>query len=260
MHFLKKLVEHPGLQDPVKQHMDIHRHFYRYSRGEFIGPAIKISCSSTKITLKGSHEYEDLIIEIIAKSIEDPKQEFEIRGRIVTGSDISEQLTKLGLNWKLKESTGKTKNYKSDFIDKITRDKLIECNSSFRTNSYFLVNFNLGSTCKVSTKKNIPQPSKKKVEDDDASKRIQFSTGYLRNTGKNLELVIDSVIPDFKKQIPNDWKNIMVYNNYLIDDIEVPKNIKDTRLLRIFAIRKGKIIRTIEIDGESYENQFPFLA
>jgi hypothetical protein len=260
MHFLKKLVEHPGLQDPVKQHMDVHRHFYRYSRGEFIGPAIKISCSSTKITLKGSHEYEDLIIELVAKSIGDPKQEFEIKGRIITGSDISEQLAKLGLNWELKESTGKTKNYKADFIDKITRDKLIECTSSFRSNSYFLANFNLGSTCKVSTKKNVPQPSKKKVEDDDASKRIQFSTGYLRNTEKNLELVINNIIPDFKKKIPNGWKNIMVYNYYLIDDIELPKNIKDTRLLRIFAIRKGKIIRTIEIDGETYENQFPLLA
>ena len=260
MHFLKKLVEHPQLEDPVKQHMGVHRHFYRYSRGEFIGPAIKISCSSTKITLKGSHEYEDLILELVANSIEDPKKQFEIKGRLITGSDISEQLTKLGLNWKLKESTGKTKNYKSDFIDKITRNKLIECNSLFRINSYFLVNFNISPTCKVSTKKSIPQPSKKKAEDDDVSARIQFSTGYMKNNKKNLELVIDSIIPDFKKYLPDNWKNIIVYNNYLINDIELPKNINDSRLLRIFAIRKGKLIRTVEIDGETHENQYSFLA
>ena len=260
MHFLKKLVEHPELEDPVKQHMDVHRHFYRYSRGEFIGPAIKISCSSTKITLKGSHEYEDLILELVANSIEDPKKQFEIKGRLITGSDISEQLTKLGLNWELKESTGKTKNYKSDFIDEMTRDKLIECNSSFRNNSYFLANFNISSTCKVSTKKSIPQPSKKKAEDDDVSARIQFSIGYMKNNKKNLELIIDSLIPDFKNRVPNNWKNIIVYNNYLIDDIVLPKNINDSRLLRVFAIRKGKLIRTVEIDGETHENQYSFLA
>ena len=260
MHFLKKLVEHPMLEDPVNHHMDVHRHFYRYSRGEFIGPAIKISCSSTKITLKGSHEYEDLILELVANSIEDPKKQFEIKGRVVTGSDISEQLIKLGLNWELKESTGKTKNYKSDFIDEMTRDKLIECNSSFRNNSYFLANFNISSTCKVSTKKSIPQPSKKKAEDDDVSARIQFSIGYMKNNKKNLELIIDSLIPDFKNRVPNNWKNIIVYNNYLIDDIVLPKNINDSRLLRVFAIRKGKLIRTVEIDGETHENQYSFLA
>lgn len=260
MHFLKKLIEDPRLNDPAKQHMDVHRHFYRYSRGEFIGPAMKLTRSSTKITLKGSHEYEDLILEIVSKSIEDPNRQFEIKGRLITGSENSEQILKLGLNWELKESTGKTKNYKSDFIDQVTRDKLIECNSIFRENSYFLVSFNINSTCKVTTKKSIPQPSKKKVEDDDVSKRIQFSTGYIKNTKNNLELIIDSILPDFKDVIPKNWNNIVICNNYLITDIKLPKNMKDSRLLRIFAIREGKIIRTIEIDGETHENQFSFLA
>ena len=260
MHFLKKLIEQPILDESIKQHMDIHRHFYRYSRGEFIGPAIKIARSSTKFTLKGSHEYEDLILELVAKSIEDPNRKFEIKGKLITGGDISEQLKDLGLNWDLKESSGKTKNYKADFIDTITSDKLIECVDLFRDTSYFLVNFNLNAACKVTTKKNLPQPSKKKAEDDDVGKRIQFCTGYMGNTKSNLDLIIDSTIPDFKKNIPNEWKNIIVYNNYLINDIELPKNITNSQLLRILAIRKGKIIRTIEVDGETYENQFSFLA
>ena len=205
-------------------------------------------------------EYEDLIFELVVKSIEDPNQKFQIKGRLITASDISEQLKDLGLNWDLKVSSGKTKNYKADFIDTLTRDKLIECVSLFRDSSYFLVNFTLNSTCKVTTKKNLPQPSKKKAENDDVGKRIQFSTGYMGNTKRNLELIIDSTLPDFKKNIPDEWKNIIVYNNYMIHDIELPKNITNSQLLRILAIRKGKIIRSIEVDGETYENQFSFLA
>jgi len=260
MHFLTKLIEQPILEESIKNHMDVHRHFYRYSRGEFIGPAIKITRSSTKFTLKCSHEYEDLILELVAKSIEDPNRKFEIKGTLITGSDISEQLKELGLNWDLKESSGKTKNYKSDFLDTLTRDKLIECISFFRNSSYFLVNFNLNPACKVTTKKNIPQPSKKKAEDDDVGKRIQFSTGYMGYNKRNLDLIIDSTVPDFKNNIPNEWKNIIVYNNYLIDDIELPKNVTNSQLLRILSIRKGKIIRIIEVDGETHENQFLFVA
>ena len=51
MHFLKKITESPILEDPAKKHLDVHRHFYRYSKGEFIGPAIKISKTSSRITI-----------------------------------------------------------------------------------------------------------------------------------------------------------------------------------------------------------------
>ncbi|MHA2390955.1 MAG: hypothetical protein ACXAEX_03225, partial [Promethearchaeota archaeon] len=78
MHYLKKLIQSPNLKDPAKQHLDIHRHFYRYSKGEFLGPAIKITKTKTRITLKSTHEYEDLILEIVANTI--PDEEVEIKG------------------------------------------------------------------------------------------------------------------------------------------------------------------------------------
>ena len=119
MHFLSRLIETPILEDPAKNHMNIHRHFYRYSKGDFIGPAIKITKTKAKITLKGTHEYEDSISEIIAKTISDPQKSFEVKGTLITGVDLSETITDLGLNWILKKSTGKTKNYKADIIDQI---------------------------------------------------------------------------------------------------------------------------------------------
>ena len=49
MHYLSELIETPSLEDPAKNHMNIHRHFYRYSKGDFIGPALKITKSKARI-------------------------------------------------------------------------------------------------------------------------------------------------------------------------------------------------------------------
>lgn len=260
MHFLSRLIETPILEEPAKNHMNIHRHFYRYSKGDFIGPAIKITKTKAKITLKGTHEYEDLILEIIAKTISDPQQSFEVKGKLITGMDLSETITDLGLNWILKKSTGKTKNYKADIDDQINKNQLLQAIKIFRENSYLLLSFIINTTIKVTTKKNIPQPSKKKAEDDDVSKRIQFCTGTISNTDANIKMVLDLVASDFKKDVPNNWKTIIMLNNYNITEIVIPKNIKDSRLLRIMAIRKGKMYRSINIDGELIEKQYSIVV
>jgi len=260
MHFLNKIIKTPILNEPSKNHMNVHRHFYKYSRGDFIGPALKISKTKAKITLRGSHEYEDLILEIVTGSITDPKENFEIKGKLISGSDVNEIFTGLGFNWKLKRSTGQTKNYKAEIIDFTNKNTLLEGIEAFRESSYFLISFNINPSCKVITKKNIPQPSKKKIGEDDVDKRIQFCKGYLNNTEENLRNIIELSLPDFKSEITKDWKSITIFNNYKITDIEVSKNIRDSRLLRIMAIRKGRIFRSIEIDGEIIEKQYSIVV
>lgn len=260
MHFLKKIIETSVLDDPAQNYKSIHRHFYRYSRGDFIGPAMKISQTKTKLTIKGSHEYEDLVLEIVGNGISNPDENFEIKGRLIAGVDIDELITNLGFKWDLKKSTGQTKNYKAEIIDTINKDKLLQSIDTFRENTYFLISFNVNPNCKVTTKKNIPQPSKKKVEDDDVNKRIQFCTGYINNTEKNLKNAIEAVIPDFKVDLPKSWKTLTIFNNYKITDIELPKNVTNSKLLRIMAIRKGKLFRTLNVDGELIEKQYSIVV
>ncbi|MFX0002246.1 MAG: hypothetical protein ACFE9C_11235 [Candidatus Hodarchaeota archaeon] len=260
MHFLREIIETPILDDPANTHKNIHRHFYRYSKGEFTGPALKISQTKSKLTLKGSHEYEDLIQELVLSSISDPNKKFEIKGRLISGADIDDIINNLGFNWDLKESTGKTKNYKAEILDTANRDLLLKCIEKFRENSYFLLSFNLNPNCKVSTKKNIPQPSKKKVEEDDVNKRIQFCTGYFSNTVKNLNNLIEKTLHDFKSNMPKNWKSLTIFNNYKITDIEIPKGIKNSRLLRVMAIRKGRLFRSLDIDGQVIEKQYSIIV
>ncbi|MBY9015513.1 MAG: hypothetical protein KGD68_07460 [Candidatus Lokiarchaeota archaeon] len=260
MHFLSELVKKPILEDPFKQHLNIHRHFYRYSKGVFIGPALKISKTKAKITMKGAHEYEDLILETVTNTISTSQEIFEINGKLISGSDMTKTISELGLNWVLKKSTGKTKNYKADIVDQINKVLLLQSIDVFRENSYLLLSYNRNTNCKVTTKKNIPQPSKKKVEDDEISKRIQFCTGMFNNTDANLEMMLDLAVPDFKSELPNNWKSLIILNNYNINQIEIPTNVKDTRLLRIMGIRKGKMIRSLEIDGDLIEKQYSIVV
>ncbi|MHA1533108.1 MAG: hypothetical protein ACTSP8_00100 [Promethearchaeota archaeon] len=257
---MSELVKKPILEDPFEQHLNIHRHFYRYSKGVFIGPALKITKTKAKFTLKGAHEYEDLILEAVTKTISNSQDNFEIKGKLIASSDIANEISEIGLNWVLKKSTGKTKNFKAEIIDQINRDLLLQAIGAFREKSYLLLSYNRNATCKVTTKKNIPQPSKKKVEDDDVSKRIQFCVGMLNNTEANLEMLIDLAAPDFKSEIPNNWKSLTILNNYTINQIEIPTNIKDTRMLRIMAIRKGKMTRSVEIDGDLIEKQYSIVV
>jgi len=254
MHYISELVEAPTLKDPAKNHMNIHRHFYRYSKGDFIGPALKISTTKTRITLRGSHEYEDLIQEVVLQTTS--KDEINVNGVLITGSNINDDLQALGLNWSLKKSTGKTKNYKAEISDKIQRTILLKTIEKLRINSYLLLSFTINPGCKVSTKKRIPQPSKKKVEEDDINTRIQFCTGVIDNTEKNVKLIIDSALSDFKSDIPNQFKNLTLLNNYKIEEIFLPKDVENSMLLRILAIRKGKMFRSLQIDDEIIEKQY----
>jgi len=225
MHFLKELIETPILKDPTKLNINIHRHFYRYSRGEFLGPALKITNSNTRITLKGTHEYEDLIAEIVANTI--PEEKVEIKGFLITGSDISSTINDLGFDWDLKKSTGKTINYKATIFSNTTKSSLLRSIEEFRKNSYYLISFNVNSTCKLTTKKNIPQPSKKKVEEDDVNKRIQFCTGVITNSKHSIKLLLDLALPDFKLNLNRKWKNILITNNYKISDLVLPEHVND---------------------------------
>ena len=254
MHFLRKVIESPHLEDPAKDHIDVHRHFYRYSKGEFPGPTLKITKTNTRTTLRGSFEYEDLIQEIVTSTIFE--DEIEIKGVLITGIDSSELIRSLGLDWNLKKSTGKTKNYKAIINDNVKKEKLIDIIERFRETGYLLVSFNLNAICKVTTKNRIPQPSKKKADNGEINKRIQFCKGVINPKDKNIDLIVDNALLDFKSEIPEKWKNIIISNFYKIEEIIIPKDVKDTRMLRILATRKGKLIRSLDIDGEIREKQY----
>ncbi len=254
MHFLNKIIEKPDFDTPAKEHMDVHKHFYRYSKGEFSGPAMKMKKYSTKVTLKGSFEYEDLIQELVTKTA--PNSLIEVEGKVITGRDISDKLIELNLDWDLKEKSGKSKGYKGQFSDELSRERILEIIETLREDCYLMLNFKINKYCQVKTDEKLPKPSKKNPIEDDIDKRVSFSRGYIETTPEHLEIIYDHLMPDFKEELPDDWTDITLTNIYNINDIEIPRDVKNSRMMRILAIRKGKLIRTVECDGKSFRKEY----
>ena len=95
--------------------------------------------AAKKISFKGSLEYEDIIQEIVVKTIS--SDTIQIEGVLFTGGNIKEIIRELGLDWVLKASTGKTKNYKAQILEDINKQKLLKIIEEFRKNSYLLISF-----------------------------------------------------------------------------------------------------------------------
>lgn len=256
MHFLKQIIENPSFEEPAKEHMDVHKHFYRYSRGKFSGPAMKMKKYSTKITMKGSFEYEDAVQEIVTKTV--PKNDINVEGIVITGRDISDTLKKLGLNWELEEKSGKSKGYETEFSDTLSKDKVLQIIEELREHCYVMLNYKVNKYCQVKTDEKLPKPSKKNPIEDDIDKRVSFCRGYVETNQSNIELVYDYILSDFKSEMPNDWTDIILTNTYDIDEIEIPKDVKNSRMMRIMAIRKGKLIRTLKCDDKTFTREYSF--
>jgi len=62
-----------------------------------------------------------------------------------------------------------------------------------------------------------------------------------------------------KKDV-GDFKEVKISHDFIINDIDIPKNEKDFVKMRENAIRKGKVVRKMDIDGKKQEKEAEFEA
>ncbi|MHA1340714.1 MAG: hypothetical protein ACTSRZ_11345 [Promethearchaeota archaeon] len=270
MHFIRDLIENNMDSAPLKNLPHVHRHFTRYSKGEFNGPAIKIKISSAYISINATFEYEYLLAWLIAKMLPNDTPPFKITGNIIAARDFTEKLNSIGLNWTVKKSTGQTKNYKcvikSEYNIHINKEQLLNLVETLNKSCYILLSFKARDKPQYSLKtaKNPPRPKTKGGNSDldqneDIQKLLKFCSAKLPNTKDALNILIDELIPDFKNEITKTPKTLEVYNFYNIKNLILPKeNIKNSNLLRLMALRQGILNRTIKIDGIEYKNDIEF--
>jgi hypothetical protein len=57
--------------------------------------------------------------------------------------------------------------------------------------------------------------------------------------------------------VNKDYKKVFIKHTFDIEDLEIPKEyMNDFAKARLFAIRKGKLIRQISIDGEQVKKEY----
>lgn len=260
-HYLTELYKNPKLKDPVANAPEVHKHFTRYSKGEFDAPVIKIRLTANKINFSCSYEYEDIALKLALKNI--TSDLVTVKGSITSGVDFTSLIMKLGFSkeWLPAKSTGKTQNYVSKIttpVD-IEKAKLEELFEKGIVHMSFL--FDIDDTeVKLKTKIKPPRPSSKSPEKSPVGKKLKFCSLKIGNTPENIAWLIDEAFPDFKDEIPEKFKSILLENSYEITDLEFPPRDKkiSSRQFRLNTLRIGKMKRILTVDEEIISKSFEF--
>jgi len=204
-----------------------HMKFIRYSPGTFEKETFKITKGSNFVQIKAGFEYLDVMFKLMADCVKD---DVDINGVLVTKKDVIKDLEDMGIE--ILKKTGKKYTIKQtlsaakfkEFVDKFSQYSLL-----FKIKS---------GRYSISVKKSVPKPGK--VVEGFVSAKFEL---------KDLDKIHDTFLFDWKDK---NFKKAEIKHTYVIDDINIPKEFEnDPAQARLKSIRKGKIIRTIDVDGKT---------
>jgi len=234
--FLKKIFE--GKTDEL-----VHVQFQKFSRGEFKDKSVIIYGNSKgKYTLSTTYEYANEFVRFMAEKLGNSKT-------IITGSIVSTRDLTGQIKFSDKKQFAGVKQYV--LSTEMSGNELIELLNKFPT-AFFALSMKT-DFAEVKTKPKAPI-SGKPSSNPDAGPKADFCKFYTND--KNL---IKSFVFD-KEILDSEVKKAEINHVYSITDIEVPKGESDPLKMRENAIRKGKIIRSIKIEGSVVKKEHDFVA
>lgn len=224
-----------AIRDAIEGKEQAHRFFVRFGKGVFNGRFIlKIGK-----TIKGSFENVPGIILFLSEI-----SDIEIEGKILSKKDIDGLLHKAGIeiiekkNKKIIEYEVKGKT-KKNMLKEVYR------------NSYFLLLDVRADGIEFKCKKKLPKPNKK------AEVKIDKNFFSLKLN----EVFLNKFRKEFLFDVPENNKKIEIIHTIVVDNIIIPKDLEkygDYEKIRLSALREGKIIRKIKVNGKEIIKQYKF--
>lgn len=206
-----------------------HKQFVRYGCGEYRRFLITLK-KGRDLKVKTSFDLATDLVGIIAQKAKEP---VSITGKIVGSQDLKELFQE--------EETSKWgKQYTIDITKTLNP---LELRSFFEKCKLYnlLININ-GTDVKLTTKQTLPKPGKDNIPDNFCSATFPLS-------------FLDEFAFDFPT---TEFKVANIVHLLQIEDIIIPEQYKnDFTLARFHAIRKGKLIREITIDGKTIRKEYP---
>lgn len=217
--FIKK-IWYGSLDDSV------HRQFIRFGKGKYEGRAVLNLQKSVKIKLRGSFEWTNDFVKIICELDKNAK----FSGVVFSKEELSE----FGKGKKKQETREyEVSDLSSQEIEKI-KDKV-----------YVML---LDATARemiLKIKKRLPKPGKSgEAKIDDKFCQLEADLKYWN------EIKEAFMLPECKKA--------RISHIYIIEEIILPKGETKPEKIREMAKRKGKIIRKIESDKQSKQEEKSF--
>ena len=207
---------------------DVHRQFIRFGKGEYNRRALLNLWKTKSVKIKGSFEWTNDFTTFVA-DLGDVK----FNGSIWSKNEISE----LGAG---KKKEGKwiyeVKDIGSDDVRKYENE--VYC---------FLLNGD-GEGIKLRIKAKLPKPGKGEDKIDDKFCQMELDEKFYEKAKE-----------EFFWDFPNA-KKISVEHRFIINEIVMPQGEKDFAKIREMAKRKGKIVRTGDVDGQKVVKEINFEA
>ena len=242
--FIKKIFKQEAEEDRL-----VHQQFQKFSKGEFPDRAmVRIKNSNGKFTISTTAEYgKDLVMNLAEKLGEDKTQ--------VTGALVSAlKLDDAGFEYIEKKSAIGVNKYLID--SEMSGTEILElCEKANK--AFFGLSFSVGDDeLKIKSKspKSGKGASSKKKEGEKA--KIDFCKLKTKDANLVKTLLLDD---------ETNFKKIEIKHMFKVEDIVISDELKkgagnDFAKIREDAQRKGKIIRNIDIDGQTLTKESEFLA
>jgi hypothetical protein len=215
----------------------MHAQFIRYSKGTFQGPTLVIKNGSS-IKADGSIHYANILGEIIVKN---SPQEFNASGTINAKREIK-------IPMDVKKKTKKSDLHTVEVKETIHSDGLQMIYSDYKDANILLeLNGNSGKW-KLKCKKKLPKPGGGLDE--------KFCSAVMEP--KAIDSIMDEILFDIKDK---NFKEAEIRHELTIEElVGSPELKKDAARFRTEAKRKGKIKRTVTVDGRKTETTTDFIA
>ncbi|MBS3152352.1 hypothetical protein J4230_02980 [Candidatus Woesearchaeota archaeon] len=234
MNFIKKIFD-GNIDD------EVHRQFKRFSKGEFQNRAVIEMNVGKELKIKTSFEFTNEFVRFLAGTIKD---KVYVSGGIITTKDIRQGLGFDIAN--IKQFAG-VKTF--EVGTNIAKGDLIKVMNSF-SDAVFCLSF---STEYGSLKAKVKSPKSAKPGKGDGN---DVKADHCVFVTKDLEFK-----KEFAFDIKEEFKKFKVVHDFIISELVVPKEYQnDFEKARIYARRKGKLVRKVEVDGKNFVKEISFEA
>ena len=232
MNFIRKISE-------KKTDSFVKRQFTRYGKGVYENKALlQITKGSSAYSINTSFEFAGEFAYELAETI---NGKVKVTGGIITtqkniADEIDFELAGM------KQFAG----VKTFLIDtELSKNQIQGLFDKF-SSAMILLSF---STDKGTLKTKVKNPkSSKGGNKDEEEPKADFCSFKTKD---------EKIVKDLAFDVNKDYKRVFIKHTFEINDLEIPKEyLNDFVKARLYAIRKGKLIRQVNIDGEQVKKEY----
>ncbi|HRZ85725.1 MAG TPA: hypothetical protein P5277_03005 [Candidatus Paceibacterota bacterium] len=223
----------------------VHLQFQKFSKGEFREKAmINVSKSKDKYSISTTAEYANEIVRSLAERMKN-NEKTKVSGVLISTRNLKEvpEFNQLLAHVEVKQFMG-IKQFKIN-CDMTKEEILRICN--LLPTSFLALSFSVND---IELKIKPKAPKSAKPSTSDKGPTVDFCKIKTKDKSIVKELVFDV----------EEFKSVKIKHTYLINEIILPKNQTDPAKIREMAIRKGRIIRDLDVDGTNHKKEAFFEA